>query len=243
MPRGEVKTEVQLQFEQRVLGRIGNQALRTDIVAAEASDYPESDGYERMARGFYDAFIDAAAKQGETAEGDDKLLIDGLEDWGTPHHGYKVMARIIGHSARAYAVLCKETGRDASIEELVDMLMTESNYDTLIEGLASLPKDFAHARERAFSLFNLEYSNASSSNRTSLVVRRAGEKLVIQPKEELRCEAAASCIDLVLADHAKTEHCPVKDALLPNLWKEMVGFSASDPTLFAADLGLTSQQG
>jgi hypothetical protein len=227
------KTPDKWRAQHRTIRKVGFAALESpEYEALEVMPrYEDTNPYELMAKKRYQEFEKVLAKQDI-----DKDLRKSLTA-GATEIGYSTMGRIIGYAALAYANFCRDRQREPQVEELTGLLSTDKSFDALVTDLATMPNKMNSAVEEAYRLREYEFGWGYDKNNPpyAVTINDSGE-LSIGPNPVTRQKLIG--IDTASRGE-KFEMCPAHGVLMRPLWDDMISEAATNPAMFAHDLGLT----
>jgi hypothetical protein len=235
MGERERKTPEEWRAEHRAIRKVGIAALQTPEYERleDQPRYEETDTYELMAIKRQKEFEKLLPTQGLHPDVEKKLT-----NAPAVEHGYGTMGRVIGYSVTAYAKFCASSNRTPDTRELADLLIQDETFDTLIAKLASVPSPMNVAMEAAARLRPMEYGfGRDKQNPPYEIFADETGQLHIQLNEETQRITEKKMPDFAY-DNSQT--CPAHGVLLRPLWEDMVAEAATNPALFAHDLGLTT---
>ena len=242
-----------------VVGRVGNTALRPDSSRPEPQvpadiervirpTVPtDPNAYETMALRMFINFgratehtpLHSALPTEPLDQHEREELIGRVTRSSSIANGFLVMGRILSFAADAYKQYCEETGATPTMAGLRTILKHEDSYNKTAGFLADMPNKLNRLWEEHLCLVGSLYSGVRGGVINYPLLQISGSEglphLDIAPIP--RRGAVIEAYQLGLEPELGV-NCAAKDVYLPKLWNAMSDICCTDPTLFAAELGI-----
>jgi hypothetical protein len=177
----------------------------------------------------------AKAFRAKAATSEDPRLIN-LATERNVHLGFCVLCQTLSFAPDAYDIYTRQRSKERSVEQLSDILR-RSGWP-LVTHFASVSSALSKIRQVEFGIYD-----HNPSNPYKVVDGDSGAEIIPSPEAVGRADMTAlrAMINGWLHEEDavdKSRRCPALGRVLFSYWNEAIDVCASNPALFAADLGL-----